>query len=186
MPVNKGSFDVGPDNGTLLVRTGRAGAASRMGHDLVLEATRWSAAIVVAATPYGSAVTASVDASSLVVRDASGGALALTDGQRGEIVRNIKEKVLKSSAHPTVTFRSITVSGDARGTSVSGELTLAGVTRPVTLAVVADEQADAVVLTATTSIVQSEFGIKPFSAMLGALKVKDTVDITVDVRLPAD
>jgi hypothetical protein len=34
------------------------------------------------------------------------------------------------------------------------------------------------------SIRQSDFGIKPFSAMLGALKVADAVDVEVDVKLP--
>jgi hypothetical protein len=38
---------------------------------------------------------------------------------------------------------------------------------------------------ATMSIVQSDFGITPYSALLGALRVKDAVEVSVDVRLPA-
>lgn len=187
MPLTSGSYDVGPDNGTLLIRTARAGAASRMGHDLVLEATRWSATVVVdARTPDRSSVSATVDGSSLVVREAHGGVLPLTDGQRGEIVRTINDKVRRTGKYPSITFTSLAVTGDPKRAAVSGELTVAGVTRPATLAVVADELAQAVRLTGTMSIVQSEFGIKPYSAMLGALKVKDRVDVTVDVRLPAD
>jgi hypothetical protein len=36
------------------------------------------------------------------------------------------------------------------------------------------------------TIVQSQFGIKPFSAMMGALKVKDEVEVNLDVALPAE
>lgn len=187
MPLISGGYDVGPDNGTLLIRTGRAGAASRMGHDLVLEATRWSATVVVdVRTPGGSRVSATVDGSSLVVREASGGALPLTDGQRGEIVRTINDRILRTGKHRSITFTSTAVTGRAKRAVVSGELTIAGMTRPATLAVVADELARSVRLTGTMSIVQSEFGIKPYSAMLGALRVEDAVDVTVDVRLPAD
>ena len=39
-------------------------------------------------------------------------------------------------------------------------------------------------LTGHMTVVQLEFGIKPFSAMMGALKVKDEVEINLDVALP--
>jgi hypothetical protein len=35
-------------------------------------------------------------------------------------------------------------------------------------------------------IVQSNFGVKPFSAMMGALKVKDEVEVDLDVKLPSE
>jgi hypothetical protein len=35
----------------------------------------------------------------------------------------------------------------------------------------------------TTTVIQSEFGIKPYSAMLGALKVLDPVEIRAEVQL---
>ena len=36
---------LGPENGTLTVRTGRGGAAAKAGHDLVIEVERWSATL---------------------------------------------------------------------------------------------------------------------------------------------
>jgi len=38
--------------------------------------------------------------------------------------------------------------------------------------------------TVTTTVVQSGFGIKPYSAMLGALRVRDAVEVRAEVRLP--
>jgi hypothetical protein len=34
------------------------------------------------------------------------------------------------------------------------------------------------------TVVQSQWGIKPFAALMGALRVRDAVDIVVDLRLP--
>ena len=44
---------------------------------------------------------------------------------------------------------------------------------------------DADRVTVAATIVQTNHGIKPYSAMFGTLKVKDVVEIEVDVRLPA-
>ena len=37
---------------------------------------------------------------------------------------------------------------------------------------------------ATTSVVQTQFGIKPYSGFLGALKVRDAVEVRAEVALP--
>jgi polyisoprenoid-binding protein YceI len=180
--LTTGTYTIGPDQGTLLIRTSREGAAAKMGHDLTLEAARWSAMVVVdAEEPSRSSITATVDAASLEVREAHGGAIPLTDKQRGEVGANIRNKVLNSSNYPEISFRSTLTAGDANGGTVSGDLTIAGRSRPVQLRLTAAPDADRVTVTAT--VVQSHHGIKPYSAMLGALKVKDVVEIEVDVRL---
>lgn len=43
------------------------------------------------------------------------------------------EKVLHTVAHPTLTFRSTRIRGDINGAEVNGDLTIRGITRPVTL-----------------------------------------------------
>jgi hypothetical protein len=37
----------------------------------------------------------------------------------------------------------------------------------------------------TITITQSAWGIKPYRGLMGALKVRDDVDLVVDARLPA-
>ena len=185
MPLRTGRYRVGPENGTLLVRTGREGAAALMGHDLTLVATSWTATVRVdAGNPSRSTVRATVDAGSLVVLEASGGPVGLTDSQRAEIEDTMRTKVLRSDRHPRISFRSTSVDGDGKRASVTGDLTLARRTRPVTLELrVARSKLPRII--ATTSLVQTEFGIEPYSALLGALRVKDVVEVTVELRLPA-
>ncbi|MDB5068255.1 MAG: YceI family protein, partial [Chloroflexi bacterium] len=114
----------------------------------------------------------------LNVVEGHGGATPLSDKDRADIKKNIAQKVLTSG---TVSFKSTSIesSGDGRFT-VNGELTIAGTTRPVRLELT--QNGDRV--SGRVSIRQSDFGIKPFSAMLGALKVADPVDLEVDVKLP--
>jgi polyisoprenoid-binding protein YceI len=62
---------------------------------------------------------------------------------------------------------------------VTGDLTLAGRTRPVTARL--DVGADGH-LTGTIAVTQSEWGIKPYRGLMGALKVRDEVEIVIDAR----
>jgi polyisoprenoid-binding protein YceI len=183
MALRTGRYILGPKDGTVLVMTGRDGPAARMGHNLTLEATRWNATVVVdVQDPSRSKVTASVDAGSLVVVEASGGPLGLSDSQRVEVEDIVREKVLGSGRHPRITFRSTAVSGDARRVSVTGTLSIGRRTRPITLELRATG-AKLPRIVATAAIVQTEFGIQPYSVLRGALRVADTVDLSVEVLL---
>jgi polyisoprenoid-binding protein YceI len=184
MTIKSGTHAIGPDNGTLTINTYVGGMGSKMGHDLVLEATRWSGtANVDADNPAASAVQVTVDARSLVVIQASGGLKPLNDKDKEDIAEN-QAKTLKSDKHPEITFVSTSVSGMAPSVVLMGDLTIAGSTRPISLEVTIEDAGGEARVTGRTTIVQTEFGIKPYSK-LGALKVKDPVDMQVTFSLPA-
>jgi polyisoprenoid-binding protein YceI len=86
--------------------------------------------------------------------------------------------VLRASRFPTVEFRSTSVGRDGERARIEGQLTLHGVTRPL----VAEAVADASDWRAEVRLDQRDFGIKPFSAMLGTLRVKP--DVLVRIRVP--
>ena len=65
---------------------------------------------------------------------------------------------------------------------VHGELTMAGTTKPANFELRLDERGR---VNGTLPVTQSEWGIKPYRAFMGALKVRDTVDVVLDVRLPS-
>lgn len=183
MPLRSGRYVLGPDSGTLLVMTGREGPAARMGHDLTLLATRWSATVTVDADqPSRSKVRATVEAGSLVVREARGGAVGLRNSQREEIESIMRTQVLRSDRHPTITFRSTSVESDGQRATVTGALTIRRRSRAVALEVRVARTASPRVR-ARASIVQTEFGIKPYSALLGALRVTDVIEVAIDVLL---
>jgi polyisoprenoid-binding protein YceI len=174
-----GAHRLGPESGRLLVHTTRTGLGAKAGHDLTIEVTRWHGrATVDPAHPAKSSVTLDVDADSLEVREGTGGVKPLTDADRAEITKTLG-KILHTAQYPTITFRSRRVEGSEASFTVDGELTIMGVTRPVT---VQGRATDRQVVGGAT-VVQSRWGIRPYSAFFGALKLSDEVRIVFDVAL---
>jgi len=158
---------LGPNNAKLLVRTYREGAAAKLGHDLVIEVTSWQGTLEVGDDGSATSAEITADSSSLEVVEGTGGAKSLTDKDRADIKNSIEKKVLQGKP---ISFHST----DIKGTSVRGDLELNGNTKPITFNVNIDDSGGA---SASTQVTQSDWGIKPYSAMMGALKVRDTVDV---------
>jgi Fe-Mn family superoxide dismutase len=178
VPIPSGTFRLGPRNGTLSVRTGRAGAAAKAGHDLLLQVTVWEAVLEVGEEV---ALALDVDAGSLRVREGTGGMQELLAEDNASIEQTIDDEVLKRQA---IAFRSTAVQADEDGRlDVQGDLTLADATRPIAfgLRVAGNGR-----LEGAAVVKQSDWGIAPYSALFGALQVADEVRVEIDAALPSD
>jgi hypothetical protein len=166
----------GPDNARLTVRTGRKGAASKAGHDLLIEVGSWEATLDLESPP---ALTLTADSRSLRVLEGTGGVKALDEGDKTNIAKTINDEVLKGCA---IEFRSSQVNRRPDGgLSVQGELELGGRRAPAAFELSNDNGR----LTGTATVKQTDFGIKPYTALFGALKVADEVQITVEAQASA-
>lgn len=174
MALPAGTHELGPENGTVRVKTYREGIAQAVGHDLVLEATTWNAKVTVG-DDGPPVIVLEVDPTSLEVREGLRGVKALTDRDRAEIKRNIDDKVLQGKP---ISFRSQSATAGDR-LLITGELTLAGATREATFEL--DERDGR--LTGAIPITQSDYGIKPYRGLMGALKVRDSLEVVIDVKL---
>jgi hypothetical protein len=174
-----GRHRLGPADGSVTVSTRREGMAAKAGHDLVIDVTGWEASAEIGEGTAGWAFTFEADPRSLRVREGLGGVKPLTDGDRADIHRTIEAKVLGTRP---IAFRSTAVRPAHDGTrvEVEGELTLAGRTLPgeATLAVAPDGR-----VTGSIPVTQSAWGIRPYRGLLGALKVRDEVEVVVDAGL---
>lgn len=171
--------ELGPADGSLRVRTYREGLALKVGHDLILEATGWHATVATGEDGIPVAVTLQANPTSLRVTRAEGGAKPLSESDRTAIHDNIVRRVLGSDA---IVFRSESVGGPPDELSVAGELSIAGATRPATLTVAIEGGRR---VTGALVIRQTDWGITPYRALMGALRVRDAVEIAFDVVLPA-
>jgi polyisoprenoid-binding protein YceI len=181
--MRAGTYRLGPANGHLIVKTGRTGLGRRAGHDLTIEVTQWEAtATVDPADPAASSVTVTIDVDSFAVREGAGGVKPLTDGDRAEIKRTLQREILHSDRHPSITFQSTQVTGTPAAFEVEGELTILDQTRTVT---VRGAATDGDRLLGGATVVQSQFGIKPYSAFFGALKLADEVEIAFELGVPS-
>ncbi|MFF4760879.1 YceI family protein [Streptomyces sp. NPDC001292] len=176
MVLHEGTYGFGSPTGRLLIRTSRAGLGRKAGHDLTLEATRWSGeAVVVTSDPGKSSVTVTVETGSLTVREGTGGIKPLTDADKVEIKRLLAgEGLLHTAQHPVIAFRSTSVTGTPESFEITGDLTIRGRSHPVT--VHGGSDGDGMVCGWAT-VTQSSWAIKPYSAFLGALKLADDVRI---------
>jgi polyisoprenoid-binding protein YceI len=183
MVLHAGRHPLGTERGRIVLRTSRDGLASQVGHDLSIEVTRWSGELTVADDLSPTGLTVRIDMNSLVVRAGTGGLKPLTDRDRREIAVTAR-KVLGADRHPEAVFSASGFeAGSGGGGVIAGTLTIAGAERPVRLQL--SESRDGV-YQAAASVLQSAFGVKPYTALLGALRVRDAVDIEVDVDLSED
>jgi hypothetical protein len=157
------------------VRTQRTGAAAMAGHNLLIHVTSWEATIELGDD---TSVALDADASSLRVQEGSGGMQALQDEDRENIRQTIDDEVLMRRP---IGFRSTGVKPAGAGLRIDGELTLNGETRPLgfDLALTADGR-----LEASAVVKQTDWGMKPYTGLFGALKVVDEVEVAIDATLP--
>lgn len=82
-----------------------------------------------------------------------------------------------------IRFRSSRVEATAGGLSVQGDLTLNGQTHPASfeLHTAADGS-----IAGDAWLTQSEWGIEPYRGMMGTLKVRDSLEVIFEGRLPPD
>jgi polyisoprenoid-binding protein YceI len=179
MAIPTGTYTLGPDVATLTVKTGKTGAASKAGHNLVIEVTTWSATLTVGAEPSDTSVELTADSRSLQVVEGSGGMGALGDDDKASIKQSIDDEVLEGMP---IAFRSTAVSGGGApgALHVEGDLELHGAHHPVAFELTAGEDGT---LTGRAVVKQSDWGMKPYSTLFGTLKVVDEVEVLVSATL---
>lgn len=178
MGLAPGTHSVGPGSGSCRVQTYREGVAQKVGHDLIIEVSQWEASAEVDPGGDPTAVSLEADPRSLQVLEGHRGVKPLTDSDRAEIRSNIDEKVLRGQP---ISFRSSSVELTDGRMVVRGELTLGGSTRPADFELRVDDHGH---VQGTLRVTQSDWGIKPYRAFMGALKVRDTVEVVLDADLP--
>ena len=165
-----------------LVFTFKEGLLSAIAHDLKIAVTRFRIEVDETARR----IEGRFDANSLRVvcamRDGKESEGTLGADQKREIEGNIVRYVLASASHPEIRFTSTSVAEEGAGFRVEGELALHGRTRPQAVSV----RKDAGRYVATARLHQPDFGIRPYSAMLGALKVKADVEVRIGVPWPPE
>jgi len=163
-------------NAECLVFTEKAGLLSGVAHDLKLRVEQFEVVLD------AGAISARFDAASLrVVAAQQGGrdapqALSARDAR--EIEATIAREVLDARRYPVIAFRSTGIVRDVAAARIDGVLQLHGRERPISFqAVRIGDRA-----TVGVRLHQPDFGIRPYTAMLGALKIKP--DVIVRLSLP--
>lgn len=181
MAIAAGRHEIGPANGSLHLRTTREGLAAKVGHDLLLKVGRWSGSVDVPdpADPGSAGLSVRIEMNSLEVVEGTGGASPLDAGDRTDILRNAA-KTLDVEHFPTATFTASAVRPASGGAEIDGQLDLVGGSGNLTLTIAEVGETG---WRATGTVVQSQFGIKPYKAFLGALRLSDPVTVEAEISL---
>jgi len=164
-------------NSECLVFSFKEGLLAPLAHDLKLRVERFS----IETDDTTHEIKAAFDPSSIEVvcahvdgRDESS---ALSQNDKKKIHENVVKDVLRVRKHPEIRFDSTHVVPRGEGFAVEGTLQIHGKSRGIQASIRAD--GDRWVTEVT--IHQPDFGIKPYSAALGTLKVKPDVLVRVSV-----
>ncbi len=162
-----------------LVYSFKDGLLSQIAHDLKHRATRFSIHVD---DQFG-AVQASIDAASLqvecVMKEGVETTHGISDSDKRKIETHIVEDVLEAKQHPTIDFRSTSIQPVPEGYRIEGVVRMHGTEQPI----VSIARRESGHYSADLTLHQPDFGIKPFSAMLGTLKIKP--DVLVRLIVPA-
>ncbi|MGV0768416.1 YceI family protein [Mycobacterium syngnathidarum] len=177
-------WTLGPDSGELVLHTGVTGSASRMGHRLTIAVRSWHA-VVDADGEVPSAVEVTVDLDSLDVLRGEGGMTPLTGAEKA-LIRTNALKTLRAKKFPRAHFVSTTIDRDADVLQVSGTLDLCGRTAAQAVQVQVQDAGGSWRILGEARVRHSDFGLKQYSMLMGAMKVADEVRVTLGATLGED
>ncbi len=110
-------------------------------------------------------------------------------GDKGTIMNRKITNALKSREHPEIVYRltgAAVSEADAGMLLAEGQLTIAGVTKPIEMEVTAEQLEDgAVRYMGMTPILFTDYGMRPPSALAGALRTGNEVTVHFDVTFAA-
>jgi polyisoprenoid-binding protein YceI len=162
-------------NGECFVFTSKEGLLSKAAHDLKIQVGRFEIQVEDASR----AIEATFDSSSLrlVSAQVDGREESLSAHDVEKIHDHIVKDVLHSKEFPEVRFVSSSVKPLEDGFRVKGSLTLHGQTRPLSV----DIRAEGAQWVTDVPLHQPDFGIRPFRALFGTIRIKPGVRVRVSV-----
>jgi polyisoprenoid-binding protein YceI len=163
-------------DGELLIRTGVKGRAARMGHRLTIVMTRWQATVSWAGAEPVAAELA-VETDSFDVLRGEGGVKGLS-GPEKTLVRSNALKSLDAGRFPEIRFTVEIIDKTDDGYRLTGKLHIRGKSRQHVIDLRTEDLGDSWRMSAESSIRQSDYGVKPYSLLMGSVQVADDVTVS--------
>lgn len=161
---------IDPTKSVINIHVGKTGLFSAAGHEHWVDAPISHGRL---SEGDGAEVEFAVDARKMKVRPDKEGA-----SDQAKVQETMQSKVLESEKYPEIFFRSTKVTATGgQSWKVTGALQLHGVSKPVAVEV----RLEGNVYTGSARIKQTDFGIKPVSAVGGTVKVRNDLDITFKI-----
>ncbi len=191
LAIPKGArvFDVDPRRSVVTMRVYRAGPLAKLGHNHVITSGEESGVAWQGREPADSGFELHIPVATLVVDDAAARAAAGPDfagtvpdsAREGTYQNMLRPEVLDGAKFPQVLVQCRALQGSWEKPVATAEMTLKGVTRRIDVPLEIHASAGSLEARGSFRILQSDFGITPFSVGGGAIQVADGVDLSFDI-----
>lgn len=190
-PPGSQPYTVQSQRSFVRIRVYRAGRLAALGHNHVLYSDALEGTVHLGEDPAGSAFSLRLPVTSLSVDDPAQRALAGdgfsaepdADAIAGTRTNMLGDDQLNADAWPQIQLRSVAARGDWDAVRLQVDTRVAGRQRRIEIPAVVQWCAGELQVQGSFAVRQTELGLVPFSVMLGALQVRDTLEI--DYRLVA-
>jgi len=178
--VSKWTHQFDASSAQCLVFVLKEGMLSAVAHDVKVQIDEFEVAIDEPTRAIAAIFNADSAQVLTAMRDGQDDPDALSSEQKHQIELNIRTDVLKSREFPDIVFVSESVADSEAGYVAKGNLTIKDVTQSITFPV---RRSDGFYV-AEAKVHQPDFGIEPYSAMMGAIRVRPTVIVRVSIPAP--
>ncbi len=172
-------YHLDPTASAIEIRVDTAGALGFLGHQhLIQTPIERGDFVYYPADPSRSSLELVVDASNLQVTDPE-----VSDKDRKEIQATMQsERVLGVKRYPKIVFKSVKVEPlGSKGLRITGNLTVRDQTHPVIVEARLEQTGPQFRAIGQSQFKQTMFGIRPVTAGLGSVRVRDRVNLSFQV-----
>ena len=174
-------YQIDPQASELHILVYRGGTFARLGHNHVMSSKSLTGRVWVQPQFAASGFELSFPVAELIVDDPDARRAAGSDfppdipaaDKEGTRKNMLRAEVLDGERYPRVEVKSAKLGGSLQAPQVTARITIKEASRDVVVPVVAAVNGDRLTASGEFEILQTDFGIKPFSVALGALEVND-------------
>lgn len=178
-------YDVDPQASSVHVLVYRAGKFARLGHNHVVTVLGLTGRLWISRLTEQSGFELSFPVAELLVDDPDARRAfgpdfppMVSDADRAGTRRNmLRPEVLDAERYPSVIVRSRSVIGPVQAPHLTARITIKDVDRDLALTPLIEVNGARLTATGEFDIDQSDFGIRPFTALLGSLEVQDRLHV---------
>ena len=183
------NYRIDPQASTLDILVYRGGKFAKLGHNHVVSSKSLTGRVWMHRELARSGFEIAFPVADLIVDDPEARRAAgsefppeIPEGDKQGTRKNmLRAEVLDAENYPRVELKSVTVEGTLPSPQVTARITIKQSSRDVVVPVTVTVDGDRLIASGEFPIQQTEFGMKPFSVAMGALEVKDRLDVRFNI-----
>lgn len=182
-------YQIDPQASVLHIFVYRGGTFARLGHNHVMTSRSVNGRVWMRSQLPASGFELSFPVADLIVDDPDARRAAGTDfppdlpaaDKEGTRKNMLRKEVLDAETYPNVTVKSASVEGSMQAPKITARITIKNASHDVVVPTKIVLNGDRLTASGEFDLLQTDFGMKPFSVALGALEVQDRLHVRFDL-----